>query len=96
VGTMFDGEGSYPKVISAIYIPLDHVPVVLWEIRLEAVFFPDLGPLLITEFFMLLVMTMVRIQLGDSCEQNCSFQGSRHRIKLTMFANFPILCLVKN
>jgi hypothetical protein len=54
---------TYPEIISSIYIPLDHVPIPFWEVRLKAVFFADPRALFVARFLVLFIMTMCRIEL---------------------------------
>ena len=55
-----DADG--PKVISRIDVPLDHVSIVFRGKAFKSVALGDLGPLLIGDLFMLLIVTVVGIK----------------------------------
>ena len=54
---------TYPEVIPAIHIPLYVISWSLGSKGLKAMAVADVGSLLISDFFVLFVMTMIRVDL---------------------------------
>lgn len=54
--------GSYPEVISTIDVPLHHVVLPFWEVRVEAVALADTAALIVRCLLVLLVMAMIGIE----------------------------------
>jgi hypothetical protein len=84
---------SYPKVVTPIDVPFDHVSVVLREIRVKAVPLGDSAALVITGLFVLFVMAMSRIELRADGQLSQRPWAASDR--LTRFPNFPIWCLFR-
>jgi hypothetical protein len=60
--------GAYPKVVSAVYIPLHQIPLTLGEVRLEPMGFGNLASLLVASLLICLVMAMSGIELDGTCQ----------------------------
>ena len=54
---------TYVEIIPSIDIPLDVIAWPLWRKRLEPMRLADLGPFIVRSPFMLLVMSMIRVEL---------------------------------
>lgn len=55
---------SYPKVIPSVHIPLDEIPVALWEVRTEPMLLADAGSFLIASLLMSFIVAVLWIDLG--------------------------------
>lgn len=55
----------YPEIVPPIYIPLDHIPISLWEIRLEAVLLTNPSALLVACLLVLLIVAMGGVKLAQ-------------------------------
>jgi hypothetical protein len=83
--------GTYPKVVSSVDIPLDHVAIVLGKVGIEAVLGGNVATLLITGLLVLLVVTMGGIELaGAVSETGLAAIGADSNGQLTRLPNFPI------